>query len=1432
MTSLIKNQILKHLSKFAKNLSHDQIHLSALKGEGELKNLELNDEVLTDLLELPVWLRLSKATCNRVAVRIQWTKLKSVPIHLSLDEVRVEVETCEDLRKTSQAMESIPSYASGSAYGFSDKVIDGITVTVNSVILTLVSRVFTASIQISRILVESKSPTWQKQADLRMTRVKDTDKGELLTFKEISWQTVRIEAKSTQNDDLTPLRLITNQARARITIKKKLSDCAVMGCRLVLILDDLLWVLTDDQLKAALHYADSLTGLLKRATEETQKVKGARKLQSLEGQRRSGGAKDQHGKSAKSKTQQQQSACVSAKVFARYDVVETSYHFYSDRIDLHLCDDPGGKGRSCHPELGEGGAFQVSLSQLQIDCYPYHLASAAGDRSSWIRYTPGSVHPVWLENSLRTFQSNLIEAANATLSLNCATSASKPHTPLYRAGVPQTSSLPSTSDSRKSPNDSESEVKNALLSQLQKLMTTNLVVRLNNFSMWKVSTSNAKSAPKEFISGDRERFSLPDDMPVMHFEYTQFYYPGDMEFPLPPPKMFAYFNPIQLCMDHLTVLWLNAFALNLQRSVKMLAVEQTEPPYLDVKIEAIMLRIIFESQEEHHLKQRERPRAMHVQASRILASNYRGLDTGSKADLVKCLNKFQQSPLFNQHQPPEAEFPNQACDIPVLCDKMISHASGCDDGIKSVELNGNSSGSGGVVESSHKLLWPIMRKDLLWNESRDVWHVYLDPLWADFHGTKSSAGRPIPLVDAFPLDIWLYKEPEELQRSATGPSPAPADKKTPSCDDQQEQQRAKMHLLVQIETIVNVQINHYQLLFLMRFLETLGEITCFLTQDVRHILGEDDESSMVLGLTAPQVDACLLMPSGSAASSVGTAGEDLAGPEGVVSPPSLHTPLLDTPETPRQTNRRPRSPSSQVSANTLPVESVPAATISAPVSPSKPNMSATVGLPGPHVSGGRRTPVQPTHVLDSFNNSGPSNIGSPKFRHSQGGSGSSSKKKNSLTTSLSNMMSQLQEVRTGQTTASVPEDDAASFRSDDSGDSEAFVVINQAQAEDSVDSTLFAIHSKRASPVEMASEALASDDLSMSSLPPIAAASTQQGLPDQSKREGVISVATFHLGGLELIQQSIGAKSCIKLRCSSLYGEECPAISWEEFQSKFSSRGAGKNKYDPLPPPSLWCFKLRFCTEAPDYKEMLTSRGVLEATSMSLKEKISRSTTAYINLRAQNLPLQFYMSTLTGIVDLVEDEIIPTPIPMEVHLENIALHLIEDRPAPNVTSPGSLPIDLAIPAMTITRDKTGLFSFQSGEYCGDPSNGGAAGGGSLLARASLPEVSGRPSVEGTPPPPPMSHLDLVRSGAASAETELQQRASLLAVDNANLRTQLEASTTELESLRAKVQELEATQRALAKTQKRVLTMEQENKSLRQTLQYLQQELVKSGKKVP
>lgn len=189
----------------------------------------------------------------------------------------------------------------------------------------------------SRIRVESKTPKWLV-GDLRVTRLKDKTKGLLLIFKELSWQTVRIEASSTQDKKLTPLRLLTNQARCRITIKKKLSDCSILASRLVLILDDLLWVLTDSQLKAALHFVDSLSSLIKTSTNLTQKTKAKKKLETLP---------EYQAQIAQQQTSRQQpidSVNISAaqKSFNLFDVRETSYHFFSQRIDLHLCDDPGG----------------------------------------------------------------------------------------------------------------------------------------------------------------------------------------------------------------------------------------------------------------------------------------------------------------------------------------------------------------------------------------------------------------------------------------------------------------------------------------------------------------------------------------------------------------------------------------------------------------------------------------------------------------------------------------------------------------------------------------------------------------------------------------------------------------------------------------------------------------------------------------------------------------------------------------------------------------------------------------------------------------------------------------------------------------------------------------------------------------------------------
>lgn len=70
---------------------------------------------------------------------------------------------------------------------------------------------------------------------------------------------------------------------------------------------------------------------------------------------------------------------------------------------------------------------------------------------------------------------------------------------------------------------------------------------------------------------------------------------------MPPPKLFAHLNPIQITLDVDSCLWLNAFALNLHQSLTNASlmcqqaksdIQITEKSmYVDVKLEAIMTRV-------------------------------------------------------------------------------------------------------------------------------------------------------------------------------------------------------------------------------------------------------------------------------------------------------------------------------------------------------------------------------------------------------------------------------------------------------------------------------------------------------------------------------------------------------------------------------------------------------------------------------------------------------------------------------------------------------------------------------------------------------------------------------------------------------------------------------------------------------------------------
>lgn len=143
---------------------------------------------------------------------------------------------------------------------------------------------------------------------------------------------------------------------------------------------------------------------------------------------------------------------------------------------------------------------------------------------------------------------------------------------------------------------------------------------------------------------------------------------------VPPPKFYVQLYPIQISFDVESCLWLNAFALNLHQSLmankKELAASNLT--YIDVKIEAILPRISFESALEFH-NQKDRPKSLSFQVTRATITNVRSLEQSSRADLAKCVDSFHMGSLFFG-----SEFPSGPQDFYIVTQKFLDHISTSD----------------------------------------------------------------------------------------------------------------------------------------------------------------------------------------------------------------------------------------------------------------------------------------------------------------------------------------------------------------------------------------------------------------------------------------------------------------------------------------------------------------------------------------------------------------------------------------------------------------------------------------------------------------------------------------------------------------------------------------------------------------------------------
>lgn len=713
MAGLIKKQILKHLSRFAKNLSPDKINLSTLKGEGQLTNLELDEEVLQNMLDLPTWLAINKVFCNKATIRIPWTKLKAHPITLSLDKVIMEMSTCDEPRPPN-GPSPIATASGQSEYGFAEKVVEGISLSINSIVIRISAKAFNASFELSQLQVYSVNTSWST-ADLRYTRILDPTRGEILTFKEVSWQMIRIEADAIQSAEhevvSAPIRLITNQSKIRVTLKRRMKDCNVVASKLILILDDLLWVLTDSQLKAMVQYAKSLSEVMEKsaaqrksmAPDTTQVTPAPPSAQQVRTQQTSATA--------------DQSASM-ARLFSDYDVRETSHHLQITHLDLHICDDTNAKDRGINKRF-DGGAMQLSFSSITLDYYPFHKAGESC--LHWMHYGEATkARETWARSLLDEFKTNVDMLKNAVSGQSQSS--------------PQHGKISTSSSSTFTPPPAPKT----------QLMSSSIVLRMADFSIYQVSTADqSRSSPQSMISCNKKSLYLPQEMPAIHAEFTEYYFPDGKEYPIPCPNLYVQLNALQLVLDSRSLIWLNLFALdlrqNLDQFMELYKLNDSQKPeeHVDIRVDGLMLKLVIPADQK---TQPDQPRSLSVQTSEMVATNTRHSSGCTRSSLESLLQAFKEQPFFNSSSP---SFPRAGNSFPVLHSVFQRHAHEQDTRVHDVYR--------GLASPS------LSTKALKTPAATDLWAINFSQFWVDYELSRSGRGRPTPCVDSFPLTLWVCK---------------------------------------------------------------------------------------------------------------------------------------------------------------------------------------------------------------------------------------------------------------------------------------------------------------------------------------------------------------------------------------------------------------------------------------------------------------------------------------------------------------------------------------------------------------------------------------------------------------------------------------------------------------------------------------------------
>ncbi|KAF3697128.1 UHRF1-binding protein 1 ICBP90-binding protein 1 [Channa argus] len=331
--------------------------------------------------------------------------------------------------------------------------------------------------------------------------------------------------------------------------------------------------------------------------------------------------------------------------------------------------------------------------------------------------------------------------------------------------------------------------------------------------------------------------TVQDNVPAVHLQFTEYYFPDDPNLSVPTSNLYAQINSLQLFVDTASVLWINLFSRGLLHTLDQVKAfyhlqdSSKAEEHVDIRMDASQLKLIIPL-DSSILDHPERPQSLFVTILQMVLSNTRHCPHGSKADLSTTYDKFASCRFFQSTSP--CPYPRDMSAFHPIPSTFLYHSQ----------------------ETEPQ---PLDKKQL---RSQDVWSLSLSRVTLGFSGARQfPKGRTQPFVEPFAMSVWMCQPSAFKSDLSSSSSPSKVQKLS---TEQKEASLATFHFLAHTITPVKMWLNHYQYVALLRMKDAMARLAAELgrdLRDVKHAYGKETKSpTLCVALLVDSAELGIMLP--------------------------------------------------------------------------------------------------------------------------------------------------------------------------------------------------------------------------------------------------------------------------------------------------------------------------------------------------------------------------------------------------------------------------------------------------------------------------------------------------------------------------------------------------------------------------------------------